>query len=78
MKSLCKALIVCLMLLALLVPSGCISCIPQYMAPPMGPVSPCYPTGHDPYIPMDHNPTAISPWDWLASLFTPFMYGPPR
>ena len=78
MKSHCKRLVLCLLLMAILSSAGCISCIPQYMAPPVGPVSSCYPQGHDPYVPMDHNPAIISPWDWLASVFTPFMYGPPR
>jgi hypothetical protein len=58
--------------------SGCVSCIPRYTAPPHGPVSSCYPVGHDPYIPMDHNPSIWNPWDALASVTAPFMYGPPR
>jgi hypothetical protein len=65
-------------LAALAALSGCVSCIPQYMAPPTGPVSQCYPQGHDPYIPMDHNPTPFNPWDMLSSLGAPFLYGPPR
>jgi hypothetical protein len=57
---------------------GCVSCIPQYMAPPKGPVSTCYPVGHDPYVPKDHNPSALNPWDLFSQLAAPFLYGPPR
>jgi hypothetical protein len=46
--------------------------------PPEGPVSACYPTGHDPYIPMDHNPSIFNPWDILQSVANGFMFGPPR
>ncbi|MGB6068762.1 MAG: hypothetical protein WBG50_28465 [Desulfomonilaceae bacterium] len=67
-----------LMIAAALVAGGCMSCLPQYVAPPSGPVSTCYPTGHDPYIPMDHNPSAFNPWDLMSSLASPFLYGPPR
>lgn len=73
-----KALILALTLAGLACLGGCVSCIPQYVAPPKGPVSACYPVGHDPYIPMDHNPSAFNPWDVLASVAAPFLYGPPR
>jgi len=58
--------------------TGCISCIPQYVAPPKGPVSAKYPQGHDPYVPMDHNPSIFNPWDLLRSVAAPLLYGPPR
>jgi len=73
-----KSLILCAVLLAMLIAGGCVSCIPHYTAPPVGPVSQCYPVGHDPYIPMDHNPSLFNPWDFLASVASPFLYGPPR
>ena len=78
MICLAKKLIVGLLMIAALAAGGCVSCLPQYVAPPSGPVSACYPTGHDPYIPMDHNPSPINPWDAASSLATPFIYGPPR
>jgi len=78
MRVLAKRSILCIILIAMLLGSGCVSCIPQYTAPPDGPVSRCYPTGHDPYIPMDHNPSLFHPWDFLASVASPFLYGPPR
>ncbi|MBI4961987.1 MAG: hypothetical protein HY913_01795 [Desulfomonile tiedjei] len=77
-KSLLKSLILGLALTAILAAGGCVSCIPQYTAPPDGPVSACYPTGHDPYIPMDHNPGMLNPWDTVRSVVAPFLYGPPR
>jgi hypothetical protein len=73
-----KRFILCLMLFTILLGSGCVSCLPQYTAPPDGPVSRCYPTGHDPYIPMDHNPSLFHFWDLVASVTSPFIYGPPR
>lgn len=77
-KGLFKKLILGLALAATLAAAGCVSCIPQYTAPPDGPVSACYPTGHDPYIPMDHNPAIANPWDAARSVLAPFAYGPPR
>jgi hypothetical protein len=65
-------------LIAALFLGGCISCIPQYAAPSMPPPSACYPGGHDPYMPTDHNAAMLNPWDALKSLFSPFLYGPPR
>ncbi len=73
-----KCLVIGVALLGLVGLSGCKSALPQYMAPPTGPVSKNYPTGHDPYVPMDHNPSALNPFDLLASMMSPFMYGPPR
>ena len=66
------------MLFIVLAAAGCVSCNKQYVAPPEGPVSSCYPAGHDPYIPMDHNPSLINPWDAVSSITAPFRYGPPR
>jgi hypothetical protein len=74
MRKLVAIFIVCLALAL----NGCIACLPQYMAPPEGPVSACYPVGSDPYIPMDHNPSPINPWDFAASIMSPMMYGPAR
>lgn len=65
-------------IMALLLTSGCVSCLPQYTAPPMGPPSACYPAGHDPFVPMDHNPSILNPWDLLSSVSVPLAYGPPR
>lgn len=73
-----KIFLLILILAAMTALGGCCSCIPQYVAPPTGPVSACYPQGHDPYIPMDHNPSALNPWDMLSSLFAGLLYGPPR
>lgn len=78
MKGLLKILLCAVLLAALFTMAGCISCIPQYVAPPEGPVSACYPVGYDPYVPMDHNPSLLNPWDALSSIFAPFLYGPPR
>lgn len=78
MKGILKILVYSLILAVVVAMSGCISCIPQYVAPPEGPVSACYPVGHDPYIPMDHNPSLLNPWDALSSVLAPFVYGPPR
>jgi hypothetical protein len=78
MKVFVKRLTLVGILIGLLATSGCISCIPQYTAPPHAPVSACYPTGHDPYVPMDHNVSGFNFWDVLASAASPFMYGPPR
>jgi hypothetical protein len=78
MKSLFKSLLYVIIVATLFSMSGCISCLPQYVAPPEGPVPACYPVGHDPYIPMDHNPSLLNPWDLLASVFAPWLYGPPR
>lgn len=73
-----KNLLLCLILIAGLACAGCVSCLPQYTAPPDPPVSACYPTGHDPYVPMDHNPSALNIWDFFGSICSPFLYGPPR
>ncbi|MGC8906964.1 MAG: hypothetical protein ACP5M0_05925 [Desulfomonilaceae bacterium] len=73
-----KILIIGLIVITPFAISGCISCIPQYAAPPEPPPSACYPTGHDPFVPMDHNPTAMNPWDLFSSLAGPLLYGPPR
>ena len=73
-----KGLVLGLALMSLLGMSGCKSCLPQYMTPPTGPVSKNYPVGHDPYVPMDHNPSALNPFDLLASTLSQFLYGPPR
>ncbi|HMK36382.1 MAG TPA: hypothetical protein VK463_15010 [Desulfomonilaceae bacterium] len=78
MKRVLKNLLLCLVFIALLTTAGCVSCIPQYLAPPTGPASACYPVGNDPYIPMDHNPSPLNPWDAAKSLVAPFLYGPPR
>ncbi len=78
MKSTIRKLILILALLAATAATGCVSCIPQYVAPPEGPVSGCYPVGHDPYVPMDHNPSMLNPWDLLTSVAAPWVYGPPR
>lgn len=76
--NLIKGLVLALALVSLVGLGGCKSSLPQYMAPPTGPVSKNYPMGHDPYIPMDHNPSPLNPFDLAASVMTPFMYGPPR
>ncbi|MEJ2718399.1 MAG: hypothetical protein P8182_14900 [Deltaproteobacteria bacterium] len=73
-----KNVLLALIVAASVAMGGCVSCLPQYVAPPEGPVSACYPTGHDPYIPMDHNPALINPWDLMSSVAAPFIYGPPR
>lgn len=78
MTALWKNLLLALLLAAVVAATGCVSCIPQYTAPPEGPVSACYPTGHDPYIPMDHNPSVLNPWDLISAIFRPMIYGPPR
>ena len=78
MNTVYKALILIAVSAFLLVAGGCVSCIPQYTAPPLGPASACYPTGHDPFIPMDHNPSILNPWDALSSVSAPVLYGPPR
>ncbi len=78
MASVLRRLIIVLVLAGLTMAGGCISCIPQYVAPPEGPVSACYPVGHDPYVPLDHNPSMLNPWDVLRSVFAPMLYGPPR
>jgi hypothetical protein len=78
MKGLLNKLLLLFALFSVLAMSGCMSCIPQYVAPPEAPVSTCNPTGHDPYIPMDHNPSIFNPWDAIASVMSPFLYGPPR
>lgn len=78
MKSLIRNLSIVLVLLSMLWLSGCVSCLPQYVAPPVGPVSSCYPMGHDPYVPMDHNPSPLNPYDLIGSVASPFLYGPPR
>jgi hypothetical protein len=78
LKVLAKNLILGLLMAAILVSAGCVSCIPQYVAPPLGPSSTCYPVGHDPFIPKDHNPTFLNPWDILSSVAGPFLYGAPR
>ena len=73
-----KRLVLMLILAAALGASGCVSCLPQYVIPPEGPVPACYPSGHDPFVPMDHNPSLFNPWDILTSVTTGFMFGPPR
>ena len=73
-----KRIVLVVAVVSLLGLSGCKSCVPQYMAPPTGPVSKNYPTGHDPYLPMDHNPSPLNPFDLVASMMSPFLYGPPR
>jgi len=78
MTALWKNLLLALLLAAVVAATGCVSCIPHYTAPPEGPVSACYPTGHDPYIPMDHNPSILNPWDLIGAIFRPMIYGPPR
>jgi len=78
MSTLIRRLLLMLILAVALTASGCLSCLPQYVIPPEGPVSACYPTGHDPYIPMDHNPSIFNPWDILQSVANGFMFGPPR
>jgi len=78
MKQFIKYLLITLILFSMLWLGGCVSCLPQYLAPPNGPVSACYPMGHDPYVPMDHNPSPLNPFDFLGSIATPFLYGPPR
>ncbi len=77
-SKLIKGLVLFLALTLMTGVCGCKSCLPQYMAPPTGPVSKNYPTGHDPYIPMDHNPSPLNPFDLMASIMNPFLYGPPR
>jgi hypothetical protein len=78
MKACLKILVLCATLTVLLAASGCVSCLPQYTAPRHAPVSACYPVGHDPYIPMDHNPSPLNFWDLFAGMAGPFVYGPPR
>ena len=78
MNSFVKIFLASVLLIGLLTASGCVSCLPQYTAPPHAPVSSCYPVGHDPYVPMDHNTSPWNPWDFLASVAAPFIYGPPR
>ncbi|HTY24102.1 MAG TPA: hypothetical protein VMC85_13290 [Desulfomonilaceae bacterium] len=78
MRGYLKKLVLGLILMGMLASAGCVSCLPQYVAPPLGPPSTCYPVGHDPFIPMDHNPSPLNPWDAFASVFSPFLYGPPR
>ena len=73
-----KKIILSLIVAATLASAGCVSCIPQYVAPPLGPSSACYPVGHDPFIPKDHNAAVLNPWDVLSSVAAPLMYGPPR
>jgi hypothetical protein len=77
-KARMKILILCFILIVFTLIGGCISCIPQYTAPPDPPVSAHYPVGQDPYIPMDHNPSVFNFWDVSNSVLSPFMYGPPR
>lgn len=71
-------IVVCIVLVGIMFLSGCVSCIPQYVAPPVAPASACYPSGNDPFIPMDHNPSLFNPWDLISSVVSPFLYGPPR
>ncbi|MDQ7782953.1 MAG: hypothetical protein RDU20_08750 [Desulfomonilaceae bacterium] len=78
MKACFKICLLGAILIGLLAASGCVSCLPQYTAPSHAPVSGSYPVGHDPYIPMDHNPSPLNFWDSLASVAAPFLYGPPR
>ncbi|MFH1117349.1 MAG: hypothetical protein V1792_25805 [Pseudomonadota bacterium] len=78
MKACFKILLICAALSGFVAATGCVSCLPQYTAPPHGPVSACHPVGHDPYVPMDHNPSAFNFWDLLGSVTGPFLYGPPR
>ncbi len=78
MKRVLKKLALLVLLLGLVMLSGCISCIPYYTAPPEGPVSSCYPAGHDPFIPKDHNPSILNPWDAISAALAPVLYGPPR
>lgn len=78
MKRTVRHFLLILLAAAVLSASGCVSCIPQYVAPPEGPVSSCYPQGHDPYVPMDHNPSPLNPWDLMSSVAAAFRYGPPR
>lgn len=73
-----RNLILALTMVIVLAVSGCVSCIPQYTAPPEPPPSACYPTGHDPFVPLDHNPSVLNPWNMFSSLLIPFLYGPPR
>ncbi|AFM27600.1 hypothetical protein [Desulfomonile tiedjei] len=73
-----KLVLLVLVLFASLAAAGCVSCIPQYTAPPDGPVSAKYPAGHDPYVPLDHNISPWNPWDVLSSVASPLLYGPPR
>lgn len=78
MPSFCRYIVVFAILAGLMTAGGCVSCIPQYTAPPTAPPSACYPAGHDPYIPMDHNPSPLNPWDLVKSVAAPLVYGPPR
>jgi|GEM_PF-714468 len=78
LKQTAKKLILGLIMAATLASAGCVSCIPQYVAPPLGPSSACYPVGHDPFVPKDHNIAVLNPWDILSSVAAPFVYGPPR
>lgn len=78
MKILFKGLLYVMIVAMFFFVSGCISCLPQYVAPPEGPVSACYPVGHDPYVPTDHNPSIFNPWNLVASVLSPWLYGPPR
>lgn len=78
LKALRKIFFLLLMAAAITWISGCSCCIPQYVTPPRAPVSACYPTGHDPYIPLDHNPSLFNPWDVMRSVFAGLLYGPPR
>jgi hypothetical protein len=78
MTTLLKKTIVLAAVAGLLFCSGCSTCIPKYTAPPEGPVSACYPAGHDPFIPMDHNPSPLNPFDLLNNFAAPMAYGPPR
>jgi len=78
MPSVLNKLLIALVVSVTLLGTGCVSCIPQYTAPPEASPSACYPTGHDPYIPLDHNSSPLNPWNILGSLASPFLYGPPR
>lgn len=78
MKRFIRHLAITLVLLSMAWLSGCVSCLPQYVAPPYGPVSACYPMGHDPFVPSDHNPSPLNPYDFISSMASPFLYGPPR
>jgi hypothetical protein len=77
-KSCLKATAYAILVIGLAVGSGCVACLPQHPVIHEGPVSACYPSAHDPCVPLDHNPSVLNPWDLMSSVFRPFLYGPPR
>jgi hypothetical protein len=78
MKKYFRYIVITLIIACLPVMGGCLACLPHFVPPKEGPVPSCYPTGKDPFIPMDHNCSMFNPWDFAASCMAPWVYGPPR